>query len=79
MISSKGLFVAKLSRERVDELVRTRQGSYFDPGHGRLMKQWVALNGPTPSWASLAREAYQFARQSPSHHLHHGPAQARRG
>ena len=41
MISSKGQFVAKLPRERVDELVRLGQGEHFDPGHGRKMKEWV--------------------------------------
>jgi len=33
----------KLPRERVDELVEPGAGHRFDPGHGRLMKEWVAL------------------------------------
>jgi hypothetical protein len=33
----------KLPRERVDELVEAGAGHRFDPGHGRLMKEWVAL------------------------------------
>jgi hypothetical protein len=36
----KGRFVAKLPRGRVDELVSGGSGEYFDPGHGRLMKEW---------------------------------------
>jgi hypothetical protein len=32
----------KLPRERVDELVEAGAGHRFDPGHGRLMKEWVA-------------------------------------
>jgi hypothetical protein len=62
MISSKGKFVAKLPKNRVDELVRLGHGEYFDPGHGRLMKEWVALGGATTSWVELAREALRFVR-----------------
>ena len=40
---SKGELVVKLPRERVDELVEAGAGHRFDPGHGRLMKEWVAL------------------------------------
>ena len=58
----KGRFVAKLPRERVDELVRLGKGEYFDPGHGRLMKEWVALTDDTPSWVDLARQAHHFVR-----------------
>jgi hypothetical protein len=58
----KGKFVAKLPKERVDELVRQRRGDYFDPGHGRLMKEWVALTGAQLSWVELAREAHRFVK-----------------
>jgi hypothetical protein len=58
-----GKFVAKLPRDRVDELVRLGRGEYFDPGHGRLMKEWVAVaDGTTSSWVDLAREACRFVR-----------------
>src|ERR1700681_3036004 len=40
MLSSQRQFVVKLPRERVDALVAARRGSRFDPGHGRLMKEW---------------------------------------
>ena len=40
---SKGELVVKLPRERVDELVEAGAGHRFDPGHGRLMKEWIAL------------------------------------
>jgi hypothetical protein len=45
MMSSKGQFVVKLPMERVDELVASGQGEYFDLGHGRLMKEWVVITG----------------------------------
>ena len=59
---SQGKFVAKLPRDRVAELVRLGQGEYFDPGHGRLMKEWIAVEGAGKSWAGLAREAHRFVR-----------------
>ena len=50
MISSRGLFVVKLPRKRVEELVQVGAGRPFDPGHGRLMKEWVELDGAEASW-----------------------------
>jgi len=58
----KGKFVAKLPKERVAELVRTGTGTYFDPGHGRLMKEWVAVVDQAAPWVALAREAYAFVK-----------------
>jgi len=63
MISSTGTFVAKLPKDRVDELARTGKGDRFDPGHGRLMKEWVAMDRGTTSWVELAREAYSFVKR----------------
>jgi TfoX/Sxy family transcriptional regulator of competence genes len=57
---AKGSFVAKLPKERVDDLVRRGTGTYFDPGHGRLMKEWVALERADELWLDLAREARRF-------------------
>ena len=56
-----GEFVLKLPRQRVDVLIASGEGKRFDPGHGRLMKEWVAVR-PTDEadWLSLAREAMAF-------------------
>jgi hypothetical protein len=62
MMSSKGKCVVRLPKDRVDELVRLGRGEYFDPGHGRLMKEWLALEGGAGSWVELAREAHRFVR-----------------
>jgi hypothetical protein len=62
MISSKGMFVAKLPKARVEELVQQGAGEPFDPGHGRLMKEWIALRGGTASWIDLAKEAHRFVK-----------------
>jgi hypothetical protein len=57
MMSSKGHFVVKLSEERVNALVAAGSGTRFDPGHGRLMKEWLVVTGDHKSWVPLAREA----------------------
>jgi hypothetical protein len=62
MLSSQRHFVVKLPRDRVDALVAARHGSRFDPGHGRLMKEWFVA-GPSldVDWVALAKEALSFA------------------
>jgi len=58
----KQRFVAKLPRERVDQLVASGAGTHFDPGHGRLMKEWVSVDRNGPPWLELAREAHRFVK-----------------
>jgi len=58
----RGRFVAKLPKDRVEALVRSGAGDYFDPGHGRLMKEWVALADSSTQWVTLAKEAYAFVK-----------------
>jgi hypothetical protein len=60
MISSKGEFVVKLPAHRVDELVRDGTGQHFDAGHGKKMKEWLALSGKPEMWIELARDARHF-------------------
>ena len=43
----KGFLVVKLPADRVDELIVRGVGKRFDPGHGRLMKEWVSLEPDT--------------------------------
>jgi hypothetical protein len=52
--------VVKLARDRVAELVRSGAGEPFDPGHGRVMKEWVVILDEDCSWLELAREAHGF-------------------
>lgn len=57
----KGAFVLKLPADRVDKLVRSGDGKYFDPGHGRLMKEWVSVGTSVRGqWMTLAKEARDF-------------------
>jgi hypothetical protein len=58
----KGKLVAKLPRERVDALVAWGVGAHFDPGHGRLMKEWVTVPAGGVPWVTLAQEAYHFVK-----------------
>jgi len=57
MMSSKGEFVLKLSEERVNELVAAGKGSRFDPGRGRVMKEWLVVTADHTLWIPLAKEA----------------------
>ena len=59
---SKGRLVVKLPAERVDELIAARIGERFDPGHGRLMKEWLAVGvARKATWMKLALEALEYA------------------
>lgn len=58
---ANGELVVKVPRERVDELIATGTGSRFDPGHGRVMKEWVSVSTEhSRSWPKLAQEAFDF-------------------
>jgi len=61
MMSSKGHFVVKLSAERVNALIAAGSGTHFDPGHGRLMKEWVVVTADHKFWVPLAKEARELA------------------
>lgn len=59
----KGRLVVKLPQERVDEIQSSGAGERFDPGHGRLMREWAAVHPSTPeAWLELATEARDFVR-----------------
>ncbi len=57
----KDELVVKLPKQRVDELVRSGAATQFDPGHGRLMKEWASVPPESSEdWAELASEALRF-------------------
>jgi hypothetical protein len=58
----RGRLVMKLPKARVDVLLQAGEGTYFDPGHGRPMKEWVVLDPQRPDRLELARLAYRFVR-----------------
>lgn len=59
-------FVAKLPKSSVDELVSAEVGKRFDPGHGRIMKEWFVAGENAPDWLELAKEAYDFVKRGSS-------------
>jgi len=63
MLSSRGEFVVKLPRQRVDALVAAGEGVHYDAGRGRPMKEWLALNADSAlDWSTLAEEALAFVK-----------------
>jgi hypothetical protein len=45
----------------VEELIGDGKGRRFDPGHGRPMKEWLAVrSNSTEDWMRLAGEALTF-------------------
>ncbi len=65
LVSARDELVLKLPKARVEELVAGGAGHPFDPGHGRLMKEWLALD-PTAEldWLALAGEARDYVRRA---------------
>jgi len=75
---SKGRLVVKLPADRVEALVTAGTGERFDPGHGRLMKEWLAVpHNRTKLWPRLAREALGFAGSAAPKSRGHRPARRR--
>ncbi len=61
-LSSKAMLVVKLPKERVETLAKAGKGEPFDPGHGRKMKEWLAVDFErNSSWLRLVREALEHA------------------
>jgi hypothetical protein len=53
--------VVKLPAARVSALVAEGVGESFDPGHGRIQKEWLSVQGEDPDqWHSLALESEAF-------------------
>ena len=64
---SHGTLVVKLPRTRVEALVEAGEGERFDPGHGRVMREWLSVRpGLEQRWQDLAMEALAFVRTGPS-------------
>jgi hypothetical protein len=59
---TQGTLVVKLPKARVAALVDEKVGRPFDPGHGRVMKEWLSIVSTTASWVDLAKEAHDFVK-----------------
>jgi len=61
----KGHLVVKLSAAQAQELATAGVGEFFDPGHGRLMKQWIAVPATRAEQRrSLAEQARHYVATS---------------
>jgi TfoX/Sxy family transcriptional regulator of competence genes len=57
--------VVKLPAARVDELAAAGAGERFDPGHGRVQRQWLSVaSSVADDWLALAIEAESFVSRS---------------
>jgi mRNA degradation ribonuclease J1/J2 len=57
----KGRLVVKLPKERVEDLVAAREADLFDPGHGRVSKEWASFFIKLESkWPAIVEEARAF-------------------
>ena len=57
----EGKLVVKLPEDRVQELIADGSGMPFALGHGRLMREWVAIPASDADrWIHLAEEARAF-------------------
>jgi hypothetical protein len=55
----------KLPRSRVDALVERGEGTRFDAGKGKPMREWFVLSPTsTQQWLPLAQEALKFVKES---------------
>jgi TfoX/Sxy family transcriptional regulator of competence genes len=57
----KGELVVKLPAPRAEALREAGRAHAFDPGHGRIMKEWVAIAATdTDLWKKLGAEGRAF-------------------
>ena len=63
MMTPRAEFVVKIPKARVDELVNQGVGERFEPGPGRIMKEWLAVDHHPKLWTRLVEEAYQFVKK----------------
>jgi TfoX/Sxy family transcriptional regulator of competence genes len=57
----KDALVIKLPNERAQALVSSKKAKPFDPGHGRVMKEWVCVaEGTAQSWLALIQESHTY-------------------
>ncbi len=56
--------VFKLPEERVQQIIAAKKGEYFDPGHGRTSKTWVAVYpNAKRQWSKLIEDARTFVEK----------------
>lgn len=70
----KGRLVLKLPQLRVQQLTSSGDAVLFDPGHGRVSKEWVSVGpGRKREWPNLATEAREFVAALPGQKKRRAP------
>ena len=60
----RGELVVKLPADRVSAIVEAGQGTRFDAGKGRPMREWASVPADGDAdWDALAAEALGFVRR----------------
>jgi len=60
---NKGRYIVKLPKERVEKLLNSGNGLPYDPGNGKIMKEWVIIpEDYSDKWIEYASEAKEFAK-----------------
>jgi hypothetical protein len=61
---NKERFIVKLPKDRVEELLTSEEVMPYDPGNGKIMREWVIIPEElSEKWISFASEAKQFAKK----------------
>ena len=61
----RGELVLKLPGERVDALIMAGEGTHFDAGKRKPMREWFVLSPTsTKRWLALAKEALDFVQEA---------------
>jgi hypothetical protein len=59
---NSGKNVFKLPKERVEELISSKKGLPYDPGNGKIMKEWMIIpkdnSGKLIGYAAEAKKMY---------------------
>ncbi len=59
---NKGNMTVKLPKERVTELLSSGEGLPYDPGNGKIMKEWVIIPlKDSDKWINFVEEGMRFA------------------
>ena len=62
VLRNKENITVKLPKERVTELLNSKEGLPYDPGNGKIMKEWVTIPlKDSDKWIDYAKEAMKFA------------------
>ena len=59
---TKDNITVKLPKERVTELLESCEGLPYDPGNGKIMKEWVTIPlQSSEKWTAFVEEGMRFA------------------